>query len=327
MSPSAASLRHPHFDDEILVWNDEYSGRYEAPPSGYDDEFEVKWRLALDRDDFNQGPGARVDDEYIKDRVLEWTGRRPGTSGDEKATLADALGGVKPLDKPIPADLIRGKECIDIACGLGRWTRTMQMIGAASVVSVDISESALQSVSRFNNLVYKADLLTLTEEHPEWKRRFDFANLWGVVMFAHDPLKAFLQAASTVKPGGALFMMVYSPEGHHNSRLVNHQRRTFHGLPTIEDRLRYVEQVHSRRWDREYRLADNLRNLSIRLYRAATGRQGAAKVSVLDMLKPFYNWVIPLSVVNGWIQKAGFRKFEVLNEGRARVAYHILAYR
>jgi len=33
---------------------------------------------------------------------------------------------------------------------------------------------------------------------------FDLANFWGVAMCMHDPLQAFLSAASTVKPGGAL---------------------------------------------------------------------------------------------------------------------------
>ncbi len=169
MSHSAASLRNPHFDDGRIVWRDEYSGRYEAPRSGYDDEFEVKWRLALDQDDYYQGPGARVDDESVKDRVFEWTGTRPGTPESGQASSADASGGVKPLDKTVPIDLIRDKECIDIACGLGRCTRAMQMMGAASVVSIDVSDSALESVPRFNDQVYKADLMT-------GFRRYDLLN-------------------------------------------------------------------------------------------------------------------------------------------------------
>ena len=317
---SSRPHRNPHFDDDLVVWRDEYSGRYAPPPREYAEQFELQWNLALQRTPgFDANPGANTEEEYIKDRVYAWTGNRPGSSNE----LFDGSAGVRVLDKPIPVALIQGKHCIDLGCGMGRWTRAMQMIGAESVVSVDLSQSALDSVSRFNKAVVRADVMTLPEEHPELVDRFDFANLWGVAMCTHDPRKAFLNAAATVKRGGALYLMVYAPEGMHNTSLVRWQRKHFRTLQSLEERLAYVKHVESRAWDPAYPLANNLLNIAVRCYHVLRGRQ-SDWLGTLDMLSPYYNWVIPLEVIDGWARKAGFHSYQVLNEGRRRVAYHVL---
>lgn len=312
--------RNPHFDDNLVVWQDEYSGRYAPPPREYAEQFELQWSLALQRTPgFEANPGANTGEEYIKDRVYAWTGNRPGSNN----AFFDESAGVRALAKPIPVALIKGKKCIDLACGMGRWTRAMQMIGAESVVSVDLSQSALDNVSRFNKAVIRADLMTLPDEHPELVDRFDFTNLWGIVMCTHDPCKAFLNAAATVKRGGALFLMVYAPEGIHNTALVHLQRKHFRTLKSVEDRLAYAKHVASRAWDPAYSLADNLRNTAVRCYHRLQGKK-LDWLGSLDMLSPYYNWVIPLDVIDGWSQKAGFRSYEVLNKRQNRVAYHVL---
>ena len=184
-----------------------------------------------------------------------------------------------------------------------------------------MSESALNSVKRFNPNILRADIMRLPEEHPELVSQYDFANFWGVAMCTHDPQKAFMSAASTVKPGGALYLMVYCPEGMHNTQLVNAQRRHFHGLQTVEERLAYVDHVHERKWDWAYPFVDNLKNVIRQIISAPKG----GKIGVLDMLQPLYNWVIPLDVIHGWMSKAGFSKTVLLNEfERDKCAYHVL---
>ena len=280
----------------------------------------MQWSLALQhKQGFYAHPSSNTEEEYIKDRVYEWTGSRPGSKNE----FFDGSGGNQVLDKPIPVALIQSKRCIDLACGMGRWTRAMQMIGAESVVSVDLSQSALDSVSRFNKAVVRADVMTLPEEHPELVDRFDFANLWGVAQCTHDPCKAFLNAAMTVKRGGALYLMVYAPEGMHNTSLVRWQRKQWRKLKSFEEQLAYVKHVASRAWDPTYSLADNLLNTAVRFYHALRGKQ-PDWLNVLDMLSPYYNWVIPLEVIDGWARKGGFHSYEVLNRGRHRVAYHVL---
>ena len=311
--------RNPHFDEGLLVWRDEYSGRYQSPPNGYAEQFDLQWRLYLDvAEGMARAADASVDDEAIADRIFEWTGE----SRNHGASSVEHVG--RPLDNPLDINLIAGKDCIDIGCGLGRWTRTMQELGARSVLSVDISTSALAGVRRFNQEVLQADVTQLTGQHPELVNRFDFANLWGVAMNTHDPLKTFMSASATVKPGGALYLMVYAPEGMHNSNITNLRRKRFFQLETVGERLEYVDQVYHRRWDSSSPLTENLKNA----LRNFIGRPKGSKIGVLDMLEPFYNWVIPLEVIQDWMKQAGFESMCLLNDVEPRkCAYHVLMLR
>lgn len=60
---------NPHFDEGLLVWSDDYSGRYAPPPGDYGDQFDDKWRLVLEdssgEQGFNQGAGVSLDDSSI----------------------------------------------------------------------------------------------------------------------------------------------------------------------------------------------------------------------------------------------------------------------
>jgi SAM-dependent methyltransferase len=309
-------MRNPHFDDGLLVWQDEYSGRYEPPAAGYADQFDLQWELYLEeKEGFARAAGAAVDDKAITNRISEWTGKYSNNG----STSVDLIRG--PLDHPLDTDLIANKDCIDVGCGLGRWTKVMQTLGARSVLSVDLSKSALAGVSRFNQNTLRADVTNLPAEHRELLSQFDFANLWGVAMHTHDPLKTFLSASATVKPGGALYLMVYAPEGMHNLKITNLRRQHFFRLATLRERLDYVDRVYHRRWDASSPLNENVKNV----LRNLMGRPKGSKVGVLDMLEPFYSWVIPFEVITGWARKAGFTTVRLLNEFEPRkCAYHVL---
>jgi SAM-dependent methyltransferase len=309
-------MLNPHFDENLVVWSDEYSGRYNPPPTGYGEQFDLQWKRAIEGDKhYFEYPGASTDDEYIEDRVYQWTGTHPSSRGfmDDR--------GVRVLDVPLNPDLIKGKRCIDIGCGIGRWTKTMQFIGANEVVSLDLSESAIKSVSQFNDKVLRTNIMNIPDEHPELVGQFDFANFWGVAMCTHDPQEAFMSAASTVKPGGAMFLMVYAPEGMHNTPLVVKQRKTFHTLQTVEERLAYVDHIYNRKWDTSFPLSQNIRNI----VRNTLSRQRMTKVGILDMLEPFYNWVIPWDVIQNWYKTAGFTDVSLLNQLESpKCAFHVL---
>jgi SAM-dependent methyltransferase len=184
-----------------------------------------------------------------------------------------------------------------------------------------MSKSALAGVSRFNQSILRADVMNLPAEHPELVNRFDFANLWGVAMCTHDPLKAFLSAGAMVKEGGALYLMVYAPEGMHNRSITNLRRRQFFHLPTLQEKLRYADRVYHRRWDPSSPVKENVKNVMRNLMRRPKG----SKVGVLDMLEPCYNWVIPFEVIEGWAHKGAFSKMFLLNElDGGKCAYHVL---
>lgn len=312
-------IKNPHFDDGIVIWRDEYGDRYKehsTPPSTH---FDLQWKLALEKvDGYGIHPGANTDDEYIKDRVYEWTGTRPGGDG-----FMDESCGVRKLDHPIPSDLIKDKKCIDIGCGMGRWTKTMQMIGARSVLSVDISEHAIKSVSSFNPNTLRTDITKLTDDHPELIGQFDFANVWGIAHHTHNPKQTFANAAKTLRGGGALFTMIYAPEGIHGKKITNLQRKKFHSLSTVEERLKYVDDVFNRTPDWSYYpLYNNLRMVVSNLL----GRDKGGKVGTLDMLEAWFNWVVELDTIKKWVKEAGFESFVVTNEFESpKCAYHMLA--
>ena len=295
------------------IWRDELSGRCPPPPS-YAEEFELQWKLALDgRSDYYDHGGVSLDERHIADRVYEWTGHHPGPGAPSP--------GIAPLDRPVDPAMIRGCECIDVGCGMGRWTKVMQALGARSVLSVNLSESALASVARFNPNVLRADIMTIPVHHPELVGRFDFANFWGVGMLTHDPLEAFLSAAATVRPGGAMFLMVYSPEGMGCLPEGVRKRRKFHALASVEAKLAYVDRVHARRWESDAPLAENLKNAG----RNLLGRPRQPKIGLLDMLEPYYTWGISLDVIDGWMNAAGFERWELLNESTSwKGSYEVL---
>ena len=58
-------------------------------------------------------------------------------------------------------------------------------------------------------------------------------------------------------------------------------------------------------------------------------RTYGSKINFLVMLAPFFNWVIPLEVICGWMDRAGFQTVDWLDEyhfknTRIKTAYHIL---
>ncbi|MBG0776944.1 MAG: class I SAM-dependent methyltransferase [Desulfovibrionaceae bacterium] len=306
---------NPHFDQNRILWKDEYSGQYEAPV--YSEQFELQWNLALKNSEYSQTPGSSTSDAYINDRIYEWTGVHP----DGIDHFHDPTMGSRKLHNPIDPALIRNKRCLDLCCGHGRWTKVMQRLGAQELLSTDISASALQATSKFNENVREVDVMRIPQATPDLVGRFDFTNFWGVAMCTHDPKLAFENAASTVAPGGSLYLMVYAPCGIHGTELTNIQRRIFHSLENVEDRLAFVGKVWERKWDGRYPLKSNILNALYNL----RGLDRGYKIGVLDMLAPYYNWVIALETIVDWMNKAGFAKVVHLNDDDPEpCAFHVL---
>lgn len=307
---------HPHFDLNLVIWDDRYSGQF-APLADYDNQFDLQWKLAQEgAAAYQQHPGADISDTYIDDRIYEWTGIHPKGGG-----LRDSSAGSRKLDHSIDPNLIKDKRCLDLCCGMGRWTRVMQRLGARSVLSVDASPNAINSVTRFNANVRQIDLFALPKDHPDMLGAFDFVCFWGVAMCTHDPKLAFEIAASTVAPGGWLYLMVYADGGLHSWRSTQAQRKRFHSLGSQEERLDYVKKVSSLAWGNDYSLLDNIRNALFRL----AGRPGFHLLGILDMLSPSYNWVIPYRTAHNWFRCQGFDPVIHLNCRQFRpCAYHIL---
>ena len=285
---------NPHFDHHRVIWKDEYSGQY--LPIDYSEQFDPQWKLFLEqRRGFTHHTGVETGDAWIDDRIFDLTGHHGVLVSGAAAGDRD-MGGRQRLDFRFALDYFRAKRCIDLACGAGRWTRALQALGAR-VTSVDISAHGLESVRRFNPDVERLNLFDIGDRG-DLHGGFDFALAWGVVMSTHDPALAFSNVARVVRPGGALYVMIYAPT-YHNSPAVLRQREHYHRhLGTVDERMRYIDEI-----------ADDPRNA----------------INYHDMLNPFYNWVVEEETIHSWFRRHGFTNVITLNASEEDpVAYHVV---
>src|SRR5262249_25888060 len=172
----------------------------------YREQFDQQWRLFLEKQPgFVRHTGVETEDAWIDDRIYDLTGVR-GLLVASRADASRDVGGRQRLDLRFSVDFFRGEQCIDVACGAGRWAPGLLALGA-KVKSVDVSEHGLASVKRFNPDVERLDLFDLGHRS-DLHERFDFAICWGVLMSTHDPKVAFENVAKTVRSGGGLYLMV-----------------------------------------------------------------------------------------------------------------------
>ncbi|MBI3629683.1 MAG: methyltransferase domain-containing protein [Candidatus Rokubacteria bacterium] len=117
---------------------------------------------------------------------------------------------------PIGEEFFYGKRGLDVGCGFGRHLINAarfgaEMVGADYSRAIDVSAS---NVGEMKNVdLVQADAYRL----PFPPGRFDFAYCLGVLHHLPDPERAFQCVVDTVKPGGAVFIWVYSD----SRRVVN----------------------------------------------------------------------------------------------------------
>jgi 2-polyprenyl-3-methyl-5-hydroxy-6-metoxy-1,4-benzoquinol methylase len=305
-------LRNPHFDDARILWKDEYSGQYK--PVAYEEQFDDQWRMFLNKErGFRDHTGVETSDEYIDDRIAEITGVRDfllkrefGERAEEVAISTGrkaraerrGVGGRLYLEPKFPIDYFQDKSCIDIGCGAGRWTKTLISLGA-KVKSIDVGDAALESTRRFNDDVEKVGLFEIGNSRSDLVGRFEFTLCWGVIMCTHDPKVAFEKVASTVRPGGSLYLMVYAPT-YHSGEFVTSARRAYHReMRTKDERIAYLCEL-------------------------AKGDEDNM-INYLDMLNTFYNWVIDEDTIRGWCQAGRMSEPVFLNiDEPHKCGHHVL---
>lgn len=307
------NMINPHFDANIVVWQDIYSGKYQ--PVNYDIQFDDEWRFFLEKKvGFYKHTGVEIDDRWINDRIFELTGithyietKKYGQILGRyifnlKQYFGDSeqrrnIGGRLLLEPKFPSNHFQGKRCLDVGCGAGRWTKTLMLLGA-QVKSVDVSEHALVSTKRINNDVEYLNLFDIIPNRSDLHGSFDFTMCWGVVQHTHDPKLAFENVAKTVASHGELYTMIYAP-GQHDSETIMNQRKHFHkNLTTIDEKLQYA-----------YEISDCPENC----------------INQFDMLNTFYNWVVPEEVIHNWYQQNGFENVITLNaHQKEKSAFHVV---
>lgn len=109
-----------------------------------------------------------------------------------------------------------GKRCLDAGCGNGRGSLFMLSNGAASVDTLDISQTNIDSTTHniedFGFKNFKCHLGSL-EDIPFPDETFDFVWCNGVVMHTHNPDKCLQELARVLKVGGKAWIYVYGSGG------------------------------------------------------------------------------------------------------------------
>ena len=168
-----------------------------------------------------------------------------------------------------------GKTCLDVGCGNGRYTYAMQQLGA-KVTSFDISRRAVESCRKINPQTYRADLMDLTPNP-----KFDFVLCWGVLHHLPDPRLAFKRAASQVRSGGILHIMVYHKK---TQRIYEEGRRIWRKLKTEE---------------------------KLGLCKRMVEKHGGNLHGWWDAFNPEYNWSFEPKEIKKWFKQEAFKKIKL----------------
>jgi ubiquinone/menaquinone biosynthesis C-methylase UbiE len=153
-----------------------------------------------------------TDVEAVTGFQYQWEKRRDGafesatlygkTANEEEDQFYRFLG--------IDAAATRGKVALDAGCGSGRLVlmlaRNMEVVGidlTSSVMAIDqeARSSGLESIT-----LIRGDLLAL----PLQKSRFDYVWSGGVIHHTGDTRAALRNLAHVLKPGGVIYVWVYS---------------------------------------------------------------------------------------------------------------------
>jgi len=110
----------------------------------------------------------------------------------------------------------KGKRCLDVGCGGGRYSIAMAMLGADEVTGVDISKEGITDARKRSQSLGISNVTFIqntAEELPFKNASYDFVCFSGVLMHMEAPEKGIAEIARILKPGGMVYMLVYATEG------------------------------------------------------------------------------------------------------------------
>jgi SAM-dependent methyltransferase len=140
----------------------------------------------------------------------------PERFGYEWATYAEILPEHEEQFRRWTAPLMpqdwRGKEFLDVGCGMGRNSYWPLKYGAAGGVAVDLDERSLDSARRNLRSFPGIEVMRASAYELPFEARFDIAFSIGVIHHLEDPARALQNIVRTVKPGGRVLIWVYGRE-------------------------------------------------------------------------------------------------------------------
>ncbi len=116
----------------------------------------------------------------------------------------------------IDLNWFKGKTCLDVGCGQGRFVTALGRLGAAKAIGVDINERGLEAGRnrRWFKELNNVELLNSSAlDLPFTDKFFDYVICSGVLLLCPDPKKGFDELVRVTKPGGRIFLSMYGKGG------------------------------------------------------------------------------------------------------------------
>ena len=113
---------------------------------------------------------------------------------------------------PLTPEDWRGKEFLDVGCGMGRNSYWPLKYGAAGGVAVDIDQRSLESARSNLRGFATMQVIRMSAYDLSFEDRFDLVFSIGVIHHLEHPQRALGKMARAVKPGGRVLIWVYGSE-------------------------------------------------------------------------------------------------------------------
>ena len=179
-----------------------------------------------------------------------------------------------------PEICIQGKDCLDVGCGIGRYTYAMQKLGANKVYSLDISSEAINKCRKINPNAFIFNIMNLLPNPI-----YDFVLSWGVLHHLQDPRRAFSKVASQVKKeNGILHVMLY----HKDTQKMYEEGRKIWPELSLDQRLAYCNKKAQ--------------------------SNGGTIHGWFDACNPSYNWGFTEKEIKNWFKEEGFSNITLVTK-------------
>lgn len=230
-----------------------------------------------------------------------------GLTRDEELRLFFDSLGVGPED-------LRNRWVLDAGCGSGRLTRGLASL-AGAVVGLDLTpeiDLVMRQGPPLSNLhLVQGNLLHI----PLADDAFDLVWSSGVLHHTGDPVQAFANLARVVRPGGRLYVWVYSSRKLSLYKYIRDALRVSHRIPSdVLFVFCYGLAPLLKLYHAGKHALSRIRNLPVSPRERQQGRIRTIAFELHDDLSPRFQSRHTSEEVLGWFQRAGFVDLVVVGE-------------
>lgn len=113
-------------------------------------------------------------------------------------------------------EFFKGKRCLDVGCGGGRYTMAMALMGASSVIGVDVGGSGLEDARQRGHALALDQVgfqVASALDLPFSDGEFDFVCCSGVLHHTPGVERGLQEIHRVLKPGGSVYLLLYGAGG------------------------------------------------------------------------------------------------------------------